>query len=453
MTDFAFSSIMKIFNKIKFIFVLLLPMVILSACGGGASNSDPSNKTLTGKLLPPKDNQIYFGAFTNFSSQEDDVTEDKIQKFEELAGKPIAWSYFSNNWTTLNADNEHSPEIRYPKESIQKIANLGKTPFIRLMPWTSPHILIGDATKAVREADASEIVILCHQQGANDTPPHPISILSTHSELGSYLAQGDTEGACYDDFSMQSIINGDWDDDLREWARNAIDDRDENGDPIPLLVTFSVEMNGYWFPWSGIYNGESATGDYGDPNLADGPERFRDAYRHIIDLFRNEGANHITWFFVPDTVNKDEEWVSFIQDDWNDPINYYPGDDYIDWVGMNLYGATGKDWTWRWFSEGLQKKYKTIEDVRKNKPLALLEFGVMENHSTGNKSEWLTDAFTTILSGNPLDIQAISYWNDSFDNGDSEIADLTISSSDETLLTFKDLISNERFISELRFSQ
>ena len=451
---YAFFSKMKTWNKIKLLCIVLIPVVILNGCGGNSeSNDDPSNKQLTGKLLPPEDNQIYFGAFTNFTSQEDDVTEDKIRDFDELAGKPIAWSYFSNNWTTLNVDNEHSPEIRYPKEDIHEIASLGKTPFVRLMPWTSPHILIGDASKAVREADASEIVILCHQQNANESPPHSTSILATHSEAESYLAQGDTEGACYDDFSMQSIIDGNWDADLREWAISAKNDRDEEGNPIPLLVTFSVEMNGYWFPWSGIYNGGSTTDGYGDPSLADGPERFRDAYRHIIDLFRHEEVNNITWFFVPDTIDKDKEWVSFIADDWNDPINYYPGDDYIDWVGMNLYGATGRNWAWSWFSDGLQQKYKTIEQVRENKPLALLEFGVMENHSTGNKSEWLEDAFDTILSGNPLDIQAISYWNDAFDNGEPNGTDLTIDSSEATLLTFRDLISNPRFTSELRFSE
>lgn len=434
--------------------LIVSSLFIISSCGGGGGNSNPSGKLIAaGKLLPPNGDQIYFGAFTNFSSQEDEVTTDKIISFDQHAGKPIAWSYFSNNWTTLNRDNEHSPEIRYPKENIHKIVELKKTPFVRLMPWTSPHILIGNASKAVREADASDILVLCHQQGPNDTPPHPISILATTSEASSYLASGDTEGACYDDFSMQSIIDGKWDDDLEKWAINARDDRDDEGNPIPLLVTFSIEMNGYWFPWSGIYNGGSTTDGYGDPDLADGPERFRDAYRHIIDLFRRVGADNITWFFVPDTIDKDNEWVSFIADDWNDPINYYPGDDYIDWVGMNLYGATGRYWTWSWFSEGLEKKYKSIEVVRENKPLALLEFGVMENHSTGNKSEWLEDAFSTILSGNPLNIQAISYWNDTFYSGNPTETLLTIDSSEETLATFRQLISDPRFISELRFNE
>ena len=37
--------------------------------------------------------------------------------------------------------------------------------------------------------------------------------------------------------------------------------------------------------------------DMAIPNFPDGPERFRDAYRHIIDLFRKEGVKNITWCF------------------------------------------------------------------------------------------------------------------------------------------------------------
>ena len=34
--------------------------------------------------------------------------------------------------------------------------------------------------------------------------------------------------------------------------------------PFPMLVEFGTEMNGYWFPWNGKWNGAGATLGYGD---------------------------------------------------------------------------------------------------------------------------------------------------------------------------------------------
>ncbi len=439
-------------KKQTYFLAFVVSIILISGCGGSNSNNNIHNdKQLSGKLLPPEGDQVYFGAFTNFTSTEDEVSEYKITNFDELSGKPIAWSYFSNNWMYNDADGNHKPEIRYPRENIQTILNTGKTPFVRLLPWTSPHILIGDISKEVRESAAKDISSVCHS-GADVPYHHPVSVLVTPQEKAEHLAHGDDEGLCFNDFSMQSIIDGNWDDDLREWANEAKNHLDDNGNPIRLLMTFTIEMNGYWFPWSGINNGGVENEYKPEDGLADGPERFRDAYRHIIDLFREEEATNITWFFVPDTVDADYEYVSFIKDKWNNPANYYPGDDYIDWIGINLYGVTDYRWKWSIFSKEIEKKYKTIEEISDTKPLALLEFGVTEDHKTGNKSEWLNDAFTSILSGYPLKFQAISYWNDTFINGNEETADLTINSSEETLTTFRQIISNPRFISELHFS-
>ncbi len=128
--------------------------------------------------------------------------------------------------------------IVYPKAAIHQIADSGTVPFVRLMP-------------------------------RNDENPG-------HAETT---------------FSMLNIVEGKFDTQLKQWAHDAKEDN------IPLLVDFAVEANGDWFPWSGVLNGGGTTDAYGDPDYPDGPEKFRDAYRHIITLFREEGVKHITWFF------------------------------------------------------------------------------------------------------------------------------------------------------------
>src|SRR5690606_3560391 len=110
------------------------------------------------------------------------------------------------------------------------------------------------------------------------------------------------------------------------------------------------------------FNGGGETDEYGDPEIADGPERFRDAYRHIIDLFRNEGANNITWVFhVIPSFEADD--TSSSQEAWNNVTNYYPGDDYIDWIGTSVYGSTEPGKEWKAFADIMDTAYKELESI------------------------------------------------------------------------------------------
>ena len=254
-----------------------------------------------GKLVAPVSG-IYHSAFPDFGGTEDVVTADRINEFVELSDKNIVWAYFSNNWID---------GIRFPFEAVKTISSTGKIPFIRLMPRTS---------------------------------------------FGEYVA--DTL------FSMQKIIDGDFDNELTQWAKDAANTS------IPLLAEFGTEVNGSWFPWNGLYNGAEETDAYGETSIADGPERFRDAYRHIIDICRENGATNITWFFH---IDADSEPIEA----WNDFENYYPGDDYIDWIGVSVYGLLEEDEECCEFSNILDKVYQRMEKLT-DKPMAILEFGTIE---------------------------------------------------------------------------
>ncbi len=254
-----------------------------------------------GKLASP-DSSIYHSAFPDFGGTEDIVTTDRIHDFVKLAGKDIVWAYFSNNWTE---------GIRFPSEAVRTISSTGKIPFIRLMPRTRFEEYVAD----------------------------PL-------------------------FSMQKIIDGDFDDELIQWAKDAA------GTGIPLLAEFGTEVNGSWFPWNGLYNGAGETDAYGDTSVPDGPERFRDAYRHIVDICRENGATNITWFFHLDADSDPMEA-------WNDFENYYPGDDYIDWIGVSVYGPQEKGDEYREFSETLDEVYQRMTELT-DKPMAILEFGITE---------------------------------------------------------------------------
>ncbi len=166
-------------------------------------------------------------------------------------------------------------------------------------------------------------------------------------------------------YTMAKIISGDFDDDLRQWAQDAA------AAGIPLLVEFGTEVNGSWFPWNGLYNGGGTTDGYGDSSFPDGPERFRDAYRRIRDICDDEGAGNITWFFHVDAYGEPEE-------EWNSIENYYPGDDYVDWIGVSVYGPQERGEDYQEFSQIMADIYPRVAALSSDKPLAVLEFAVTE---------------------------------------------------------------------------
>src|SRR3712207_6003486 len=82
--------------------------------------------------------------------------------------------------------------------------------------------------------------------------------------------------------NLRALARGDHDGYLRSSARQAVD----FGKPI--LLRWAHEMNGDWYPWSPGRDGNSAA-DY------------INAYRHIVRVFRNAGADNVKHVWGPNT--------------------------------------------------------------------------------------------------------------------------------------------------------
>ena len=208
--------------------------------------------------------------------------------------------------------NNWLDSLVFPAQSVQIIASEGKTPFIRLM------------FRSVFE----------------ENQPDP-------------------------KYKVPDILGGKYDSAIVAWAKEARDCG------VNLLAEFGTEVNGVWFSWNGSYYGGGTTTGYGDPDYPDGPEIFRDAYRHIIDLCDSVGADNITWFYHFDVNSDPDDW-------WNQPSYYYPGDDYIDWVGVSTYGPFQRGDEYVKPKDLLEKAYNELKSVSTNKPYAILEFGITE---------------------------------------------------------------------------
>ena len=368
------------------IVLLFLIIFIFTSCSDSTSNNPASEGSI--KLLPPEDDKIYFAAYPAFlemwEPDIDTVERERIVTFEALAQKELTWASFSQYW----ADG-----IIYPLEAIHTIHDEGITPLIRFEP---------------------------------------------RSRVDGYIVESVQEEL----FALQNIIDGHFDTELKKWAQNAKEDN------IPLLIDFGVEVNGGWFPWNGLYNGGGTTDAYGDVDYPDGPERFKDAYRHIVRLFRDEGVRHVTWFFHVSMHTTEPA------DTWNEPKMYYPGDAYVDWIGVSIYGELYPTLNyWDTFDEVLQNNdaYKKVLEISQNRPFAILELGVTDGSDDGSKKEWIEGAFSSIKAKRFIDFKAVNYWHENWDNNGS-LTLLKIDSSPEVLETFQKEIADPVFISKGNFS-
>lgn len=259
------------------------------------------------KVLPP-DYGVYHCAYPEFGDSEDTVTAQRISDFQNLVDKVMAWVTFADNWVG---------GIDFPADEVALIWDGGHLPYIKMMAFSRYEY---------------------------------------------------TEGATDSIYTLQRIIDGEFDDDLKKWAQDA------KASSIPMMACFGVEVNGEWFCWNGSWNGGDTTDGYGDPSQPDGPERFKDAYRHIVDLCRTEGADNITWMFHVNADSRPEA-------DWNRMASYYPGDEYVDWIGISVYGPlTPKDGRkyWETFTWIMDTYYPELAALSADKPLAVVEYGVIE---------------------------------------------------------------------------
>jgi hypothetical protein len=222
-------------------------------------------------------------------------------------------------------------------------------------------------------------------------------------------------------YSLQKIADGKFDKELNVWA----DDARNYGEP--LMVEFGTEMNGNWFPWSGEHNGKN-------------PQFFKDAYIHIIKLFREKEVFNITWVFH---VNYD----SAPNEEWNNMSAYYPGDEYIDWIGMSIYGSQNSKDEWINITDIFDNAYKNLAEISDNKPLAIFEYGVVEHE---RKAEWIKTFFKLMKSEKYSRIKGISYWHSNWENEDGSFSKMRFDSSPESLNAYRNAIADKFFQAKIK---
>jgi mannan endo-1,4-beta-mannosidase len=217
-------------------------------------------------------------------------------------------------------------------------------------------------------------------------------------------------------YSLANIINGNFDAYIQSYAEAIT----QLG--LPVVIRFDQEMNGTWYPWSERANGNSAG-------------QFVQMWRHVWNIFQQVGANNdVIWLWCPNRVDRLSGHAPTLSE-------VYPGDQYVDWMGLDAYYRYVGDPTTFNFTFG--KTLAQLNAINATKPIFLAEVGAIENGPYGNslaptKAAWTTNLF----SGIAADHQIVGFsWFDNtvtnITNGQTVTDDWQFDADPLTLAAFK----------------
>jgi len=180
-------------------------------------------------------------------------------------------------------------------------------------------------------------------------------------------------------YSLNNIAAGAFDPYIRSFADSL------RGYGKTVFLRFGSEMNGCWV-------------SYGCQ-----PSSYVAAWRHIHDLFTAEGATNVRWVWCPNI-----DW------DGQHPLApYYPGDAYVDWLGLDGYNQTWN--SWESFTQVFKLSITELDAINSSYPIVVGETASAEPTAAQaasdlSKAAWIADAFRTGIPSFPR-IKAVSWFN------------------------------------------
>ena len=210
-------------------------------------------------------------------------------------------------------------------------------------------------------------------------------------------------GGCCDSSSVtpSNIASGSHDAYIRSFAR------DVARFPHRIQIRLGHEMNGEWYPWGRQ------------------PTNYVNMYRHVHDIFEEEGATNVDWVWCPNVIGPTYEGT-FDQ--------YYPGDAYVDFTGLdgyNWYAARGVPWYT--FDEVFGRSVAHMNEFAPDKPLIIAETASHETND-GRKAQWINGMRSSIAAGDYPTLVAVIWFSN-----DQEGATWRIDSSRGSLDAYRSL--------------
>lgn len=142
----------------------------------------------------------------------------------------------------------------------------------------------------------------------------------------------------------------------------------------PVIIRFGHEMNLNQYHWG------TRAEQYGKES----PQIYVKMFRYLVNFFRQDGAANALWAFCPNADSVPGE-------SWNRASRYYPGDEFVDILGMDGY-----DWQdaskvkTRSFEELFRLLYRDLKEIAPQKPIFVFETAT--SGSPKAKTLWIKQA-------------------------------------------------------------
>jgi hypothetical protein len=189
---------------------------------------------------------------------------------------------------------------------------------------------------------------------------------------------------------IPDIVAGKYDRDIADFASAVKTELSPYG---RVLIRPFWEFNFTGSEWNDVHYGN--------------PQEFIAAWRHFVNIFRARNVGNVKWLWNPIRVGGSQA---------QDPVPYYPGSSYVDWIGTDAYpkntwltlqqlattsgGGSGFDW------------YDTFKSY--GKPLMFGEVGIMPANAYGggapSRATWWQDALSELKTQLPA-VRAIEYFD------------------------------------------
>lgn len=180
--------------------------------------------------------------------------------------------------------------------------------------------------------------------------------------------------------SLAAIARGDYDFYVAAWAADAA------AFGKPIFLRFAHEMNDpYRYPWG--------------PQNGNRPDDFIAAWQHVHIIFQKMNATNVLWVWSP---HISMPWFEY----------YYPGDEWVDWVGTAVlnYGDAAPWSRWWSFRQIFGKSYDTLATM--GKPVMITEFGTLTQG--GDAEAWYREALDDMRVQYP-EIRSVVSFNQTAD--------------------------------------
>jgi hypothetical protein len=202
---------------------------------------------------------------------------------------------------------------------------------------------------------------------------------------------------------------------IREFATAA---RDWGG---TLIVRFAWEMNGRWFPWGMDRPGNT-------------PRTFKQAWRHVVTLFRQVGATNARFLWSPNSAScRCPSYESL-----------YPGDRYVSYVGFTAFNW-GYPGPWKSMLKAFTPSMDALAALT-GKPVIVAETGSAPDG--GDKAAWIRAGYPAVYAKWPR-LLAIVY----FDVDMREAAnqpDWRLLTPSHALDAYREIVAQSRFQGRIR---